>query len=368
MSLSDDMTDALLNDDGANWCAAVDVYGDGDLGTPGVANPECESAVVAAAADDDGDGFALIGADLQPIFDTSCVGCHGASTASGDLVLEGPDVVETLLGESSAAGMPYIDSGFLENSYLWHKVNGTHLSVDGGSGSLMPMGATLSSADLDLIRDAIELADCDDSDVSTYPGAVEIADDGIDQDCDGVDEVTVAAYLTVAELLPGDLVITEVMQNPSAVSDSAGEWFEVYNASGMDIDLNDLEIGDEDNWSTTTVVGSTMVLAGQYIVFAEESDIVTNGGVSADYDYSSSFALGNSSDELILSVGGLIIDEIWYDNGATFPDPSGASMSLSGDAMDVLLNDDGANWCEGVDAYGDGDLGTPGAENSVCVD
>jgi hypothetical protein len=90
--------------------------------------------------------------------------------------------------------------------------------------------------------------------------------------------------------------------------------------------------------------------------------------VSADYDYSSSFALGNSSDELILSVGGLIIDEIWYDNGATFPDPSGASMSLSGDAMDVLLNDDGANWCEGVDAYGDGDLGTPGAENSVCVD
>jgi hypothetical protein len=210
--------------------------------------------------------------------------------------------------------------------------------------------------------------DCNDSDDTIYPGAPEIADDGIDQDCDGDDEVTVPSYLTVAELLPGDLVITEVMQNPSAVSDSSGEWFEVYNASGMDIDLNDLQIGDDDNWSATSVVGSMIVSAGQYIVFAEESDVAVNGGVVADYDYSSSFALGNSSDELILSVGEVMIDEIAYDNGSSFPDPSGASMSLHPTSTDALLNDDGANWCEGVDAYGDGDLGTPGAENSVCAD
>ena len=29
-------------------------------------------------------------------------------------------------------------------------------------------------------------------------------------------------------------------------------------------------------------------------------------------------------------------------------------------------NDDIGNWCDGVTAYGDGDLGTPGAANPTC--
>ena len=45
------------------------------------------------------------------------------------------------------------------------------------------------------------------------------------------------------------------------------------------------------------------------------------------------------------------------------PDPNGASMSLEDPALD---NNVGANWCESVTQFGDGDFGTPGSEN-ICV-
>ena len=36
-------------------------------------------------------------------------------------------------------------------------------------------------------------------------------------------------------------------------------------------------------------------------------------------------------------------------------------------AWDATSNDTGANWCDGSTAYGDGDMGTPGAANDVCA-
>ena len=47
--------------------------------------------------------------------------------------------------------MNQIEPGSPADSYVWHKMNGTHSSV-GGSGSTMPLGSSVSQADLDLIE------------------------------------------------------------------------------------------------------------------------------------------------------------------------------------------------------------------------
>ena len=44
----------------------------------------------------------------------------------------------------------------------------------------------------------------------------------------------------------GDVIVTEIMKNPSAVNDSEGEYFEVYNTTGADIDMQGWDITDAD--------------------------------------------------------------------------------------------------------------------------
>jgi len=55
-----------------------------------------------------------------------------------------------------------------------------------------------------------------------------------------------AACAMVAGTAGADLVITEIMQNPSAVSDGDGEYFEVYNSGGAAVNMNGYTIVDND--------------------------------------------------------------------------------------------------------------------------
>ncbi len=183
--------------------------------------------------------------------------------------------------------------------------------------------------------------------------------------CDDSAEPAVCIYYSPQ--VAGDLIITEIMQNPAAVLDSAGEWFEVYNASGETANLLDLIVKD-DGTNIFVVDTDVIVPPGGYAVFGNNVDSTTNGGVIVDFAYGN-MALGNFDDEIeIISVDGTItIDRVAWDDGATFPDPTGASMSLDPAALDAVSNDDGTNWCEGSTVYGDGDLGSPGSPNPMCL-
>jgi len=158
------------------------------------------------------------------------------------------------------------------------------------------------------------------------------------------------------------LVINEIMQNPSAVADSAGEWFELYNPTSTPVDIDGWTIAD--NGIDVHVIangGPLVVPANGFLVLGNNADPSTNGGVTIDYTYGSSFFLANGDDELVLiDASGAEIDRVGWDGGPSFPDPTGASMALSDPA---LPNDVGANWCTSTTAFGAGDFGTPGAVN-----
>uniref|UniRef100_UPI00404B85CE lamin tail domain-containing protein n=1 Tax=Flavobacterium sp. TaxID=239 RepID=UPI00404B85CE len=174
---------------------------------------------------------------------------------------------------------------------------------------------------------------------------------------------------------PGDIVITEIMQNPGLVSDDFGEWFEVYNTTGSAIDLDGWIIRDEEgaNQNLVTIMGSVIVPAGGYITLGrggitDPADAEYNGGVTHAYVYDATFLMANGADEIILEApGAIIIDQVYYDGGTEFPDPTGASMQLDPASISATGNDTGANWCEATTEYGGGDLGTPAAANTSCV-
>ena len=198
--------------------------------------------------------------------------------------------------------------------------------------------------------------DCDDSDASSTI----IADD---PDCDGIPGGNPA--ILVDQLTVGDLIITEIMNNPANTDDNYGEWFELYNNTSAAINLNGLMVSDSSALSFT-VSSPLVVSANSFVVLGRNADTTLNGGVTIDYEYGGLRYLTNGSDELILSNASGTLDEVVWDNGATFPDPNGASISLNPSFFDPADNDNGANWCEASTDIGIGDLGTPGATNDSC--
>jgi hypothetical protein len=160
--------------------------------------------------------------------------------------------------------------------------------------------------------------------------------------------------VSAASVVPGDLIITEVMANPDSVSDAAGEWFELHNLTGNSLDINGLTLSD--NGSNLHVIdngGSLVIDPFGYIVLGRNGVSATNGGYTADYVYDN-FVLSNSEDEIIISSSGTEIVRLEY--GAGFA-VTGKSQELSG-AVDFSL--DGSNYVSSITAYGIGDLGTPG--------
>lgn len=163
---------------------------------------------------------------------------------------------------------------------------------------------------------------------------------------------------SVRAISPGDLVINEIMKDPSIVSDSNGEWFELYNPTDNAILLDGLEIKDASTDHFVIASPSATINPKGFFILGRNADEATNGEVKVDYQYSN-FILGNDDDEIILFSGSTEIDRVEYNN-TNFPHTAGKSLSLANPDLDNNL---GSNWLSANLQYGAGDFGTPGQEN-----
>ncbi len=156
-----------------------------------------------------------------------------------------------------------------------------------------------------------------------------------------------------------EIVITEIMYNPTASSDNYGEYFELYNAGSEAVNLRLWEFYDSAN-DYFFVNTSLFVVPGQYIVLCVSLNTSLNGNVMGDYDYNN-FDLDNTSDEIyVKDIRGNLIDEVEYADGGGWPQATGASIYLMSTDSD---NNVGANWAISDELWpgSAGDFGSPGA-------
>lgn len=186
-----------------------------------------------------------------------------------------------------------------------------------------------------------------------------ICNNGLDDDGDGLvdsdDPNCQNAVDDTEGMAVGDLLITEFMANPAATSDTSGEWFEVYNNTLADIDMNGWTISDAGG--SHSIVDPLIIAAGDYAVFSRADNDVNGLSPIAgtDYIYGTSLYFSNSSDEIhIVDPQNVVIDSVVY---AATNVTAGASTNINGE-----------NWCVSTVLITDGagDYGTPGAENETC--
>lgn len=336
ISLSSDKLSAEANDDKLSWCVSIDAFGMGDKGTPGKLNPKCSTDKDKDGIDDALDNCPLAYNADQKDTDSDKLGdaCDNcAAKANADQADADSDKVGNLCDNCPATA------------------NADQKDVNGnGIGDVCDSSATCGNK----IVEAGET--CDDG--------AKVAGDGCDANCQ--------TESTGNEPSPGDLVITEIMVDPSAVNDDKGEWFEVKNVSSKAFDLKGMVVQGASTSDKFTVTMNLTIGAGKTLVFAVSSDPAVNGNVSAQYQYSASaFPQSNSNVDVIdLQWKGVSIDKVQYQWGATATGwpvkQTGATLQLSNSKTSANLNDTPANWCLASKAWSGADLGSPGTDNAEC--
>jgi cysteine-rich repeat protein len=192
----------------------------------------------------------------------------------------------------------------------------------------------------------------------------ELCDDGNLKSGDGCNAACGAETLPE----PGQLVISEILPDPSTSTDANGEWVEIYNAGTTTVELAGLVIKSSNPASAVPSDKSYLLPPGAYAVLAKTADPLLNGGIEGAIVVAG-LSLSNSTTTKVdvrLESAGKTIDSVLY-NIAGFPKvTSGVAMQLDPGLLMADKNDLAAAWCLASTAFGKGDKGTPGKVNTAC--
>lgn len=159
-------------------------------------------------------------------------------------------------------------------------------------------------------------------DASVNQGTIQI--DVQNSDEMSLEVVSISEGAAGAGVSYGDVLITEIMFNPDAMSDTYGEWFELYNAGTENIDLNGMVLATASG--SHTVATSVSIAAGDYVVMGRTDTATAN----VDYVYGSSLSLTNAGTSLGLytygsdGTNGQEICSVEYTSANGFPTATGA--------------------------------------------
>jgi hypothetical protein len=177
-----------------------------------------------------------------------------------------------------------------------------------------------------------------------------------------------------APTAPGDVVFTEILKNPTAEGDE-GEWFELFNPTAKALLLDGCVISDAGRDDHTIGAVNLVIPPRGFLVLAKTADKTLLGGFAPDYVYAD-IALGNTSDELILTCAAVEIDRVaWTDGWASWvgramsltPVALGMSEAPATGASIATTNDSRTAWCDARGTYGDGtNEGSPRKLNPAC--
>lgn len=405
--------DTATNDAPISWCAGQSEYTAGNLGSPGLENDACpildtevDDCILAGPVgvevvegapivftgllydEEDTDvtegldelplllaqaGWGVAGSDLDTWAWAEAIGV----ASWNDTEMPGYDQYSVSLPAPELGSYSALFRFSLDNGATW-----TLCDLTGtGDGFSMEDSGSFATAEDPCVGFSCgppPQAQCLGQVFTTYTGEGSCVAQGVTPQCvfedEALDCVLTGAVCTPSGCeggatapLSGEMVISEVMNNPSAVSDGKGEWFEVTNVTEYSLNLEGCTIGGANDTPHLITTGGALVAPpGAALLFVRNANTEENGGLVGDYAYAG-VTLGNADDSLTLHCADTLIDQIIWDDGLTFPDPAGASIQLDAGSLDATSNDSGEAWCASEDTYGElGDMGTPGTTNALC--
>lgn len=168
-------------------------------------------------------------------------------------------------------------------------------------------------------------------------------------------------------ILTGDLVITEVMANPAG-EDRGSEWFEIYNASSVALDLGGLRLTyslPDGSSPKSHVMDELVIEPGHYLVVGGVAPELKPSYV--EYGYSNDLgSMRNGGARLTLNCGDTEIDTAEYPNVEASSN-DGVAFGIDGNVAPNYQNNDSVDtFCPATAMFAPESFGSPGESNEPC--